>query len=138
MQVEGNLIYGIDKQAIEQYFYTLKSNVNEEERFSAMMFNLKHFFTQNESMVTSFTINLPSLQLFEPYKYELTISPIPKSVYMVYQIENALKNPKVDFEIIDSDILIEELYDIKDGNFVKSGNKCIGLLDYFIFNKNVG
>ena len=43
----------------------------------------------------------------------------------------------INFKIVDSDILIEELLQIEDGQFIKGENKILKLIDYFIYNKNV-
>ena len=56
---------------------------------------------------------------------------------MTFQIENTLKNPVEQFQIVDSDIIIDELLEFKNGKFYKGDNKILDLVDYFIYNKNV-
>jgi hypothetical protein len=137
LEVEGYLNYEIDKKNLGDLFYALKSELKEEERFSSLIFNLKHFFTQNESMMNTFKIEFDNFKLIEPYRFELNIQPFDQKAFLTFQIENALKDPKLTFEIVDSDILIEELFELKNGIYIKADNKIVELIDYFIYNKNV-
>ena len=137
LEIEGFLNYEIDKKKLGELFYTIKSYSKEEERFSSLIFNLKHFFTQNENMINSFQIKFDNLNLIEPYRFELNIQNFDQRAFLTFLIENALKDPKLTFEIVDSDILIEELFEIKNGVYIKANNKIVDLIDYFIYNKNV-
>ncbi len=88
-------------------------------------------------MKNSFEIPFNDLYLIEPYRFELNISPKNEKAFLTFQLENSLKESNITFRVVDSDILIEELFEIQNGIFVKANNKIIDLIESFIYNKNV-
>lgn len=134
LPVVGCVMFEIDKQKLGDLFYTLKSDFKEEsERFSSMVFNLKHFFTQNSSFQNSFKIKMHEVDLIEPYRFELNINSMIESAYLSFLIENAIKIPNVFIEIVDSDLLIEAIPDPRD---TRGPSAVLNLITYFIYNKN--
>lgn len=97
-----------------------------------MMFNLKHFFTQNENMQTNFTIPLTGLELIEPFKSELNIRDSTDSAFLMYDIANSMVGEGVDFEIVDSDVLVEEKKEPLQAN-----TSILDLLECQVYNKSV-
>ena len=134
LPVSGTLSLEIDKQKLGDLFYSLKSDFKEEQkRFSSMVFNLKHMFTQSNSFQSSFEINIPDIELIEPYRFELNINPMIESAYLSFLIENAIKTADIELEVVDSDLLIEASPDSRD---TRPSSAVLSLISHFIFNKN--
>lgn len=134
LPVVGTLNLEIDKQKLGDLFYTLKADFKEEtERFSSMVFNLKHFFTQNSTFQSAFRIEMRELDLIEPYRFELMINTMVESAYLSFLIENAIKSANLTLEVVDSDLLIEATPDPRDP---RGPAAVLGLISYFIYNKN--
>lgn len=134
MLVEGLLTLEFDTHQLSELFYTVKTEFkNSEERFSSMVFNLKHFFTQDESFEDCFDLELRDLHLVEPYRFELAINAQSDSAYLTFLIENALKTLNVAFEVVDSDLLTEALPNTQDP---RGPSAVLSLVSQFIFNKN--
>jgi hypothetical protein len=137
LTVDAMLSIEFDRQRVADYFKSLSPKFSEEERFSPTVFNLKHLVVSTDIIKSHFKVDLKGIELIEPYRFELSINTGPSTAFMTYQIENAIRTKDVCFEIIDSDVLIEEPYEIVNGVFVKPENKLISFIDYHVFNKNV-
>jgi hypothetical protein len=137
LTVNAMLAIEFDRQRVADFFKNLSPKFSEEERFSPTVFNLKHLVVSTDIIKSSFKVELKNLELMEPYRFELSITTNSSTAFMTYHIENAIRTKDVTFEIIDSDVLIEEPYEIVNGAFIKPENKLISYIDYLIFNKNV-
>ena len=138
LKVDTILSVELDKQRLSEFLFAVQPRFTEEERFSPTAFNLKHYFTSSEPVKSSFKLEMKDLELVDPYRFELALNTAPQKAYLTYYIENAVKNKHVWFEIIDSDLLVEESYEIQNGVFTKKDSKIIEFVEYFIYNKNVG
>lgn len=137
IEVSAILTVEMDRHRLSEAFALREPEKKEGDQFSLVMFNLKHFLASSENIRHSFKIKIPNLDLVEPYKFNLSLTKAPQTVYLSFMIENCIKDKQVCFEIVDSDILIEEPMEIVNNKFVKKETKLLEHIDYFIFNKNV-
>jgi hypothetical protein len=138
IKISAILTVELDRHRLSEAFALREPDKKESDQFSLVMFNLKHYLASTENIRHSFRIEIAALDLIEPYKFSLSMSKAPKAVYLSFLIENCIRDKSVFFEIVDTDILIEEPVEIINKKFVKKDTKIIEFIDYFIFNKNVG
>lgn len=138
LRISAVLTVELDRHRLREAFALREPEKKESDQFSLVMFNLKHYLASTENIRHSFRIDIPALDLVEPYKFNLSLSKASQAVYLSFLIENCIKDKSVFFEIVDTDILIEEPVEIVNKRFVKKETKILEYIDYFIFNKNVG
>lgn len=138
LKVSAILTVELDRHRLSEAFALREPDKKESDQFSLVMFNLKHYLASTENIRHSFRVEIPSLDLIEPYRFHLSLSKATQAVYLSFLIENCIRDKAVSFEIVDTDILIEEPVEIVNKKFVKKETKLVEFIDYFIFNKNVG
>ena len=137
IKVNAILTVELDRHRLSEAFALREPEKKESDQFSLVMFNLKHYLSGSENIKHSFKVEISDLDLIEPYKFSLLLSKAPQTVYLSFLIENCIKDKSVFFEIVDTDILIEEPIEIINKKFVKKETKIVEYIDYFIYNKNV-
>lgn len=119
--------------------FSLKESQTEKERFSSSMFNLKHFFGNENCFINTFEIKLLNVFVCEPFEYKIThLYPDEynnKNCFLSFEIENILTKD-ISVQIVDSDILLELASEIMNGKFVKIQSNLLNMTEYQIFNKN--
>lgn len=137
LKVNALLTVELDRHRLSESFALREPGQNQSEQFSLVLFNLRHYLAATENIRHSFKIEVADLDLVEPYKFSLSLSKAPQTVYLSFLIENCINDKSVFFEIVDTDILIEEPMEIVNKKFVKKETKIVEFIDYFIYNKNV-